>query len=118
VNIITYVTVFHTGKAEPCVRRPQAEPGSEKRASYYKSMVYNLRSINKNVGHLKAVELKQVDLENHQMRRRKANGMSLSYIDQEIGALRRAIRKAADNDKISYDALRAFRNLSNLLPKK
>jgi len=30
VNIITYVTVFHTGKAEPCVRRSQAEPGSEK----------------------------------------------------------------------------------------
>ncbi|VVS95318.1 tyrosine-type recombinase/integrase [Desulfoluna spongiiphila] len=93
--------------------------GLEKTKSlkYYSGMVYNLKTFNRELGHVRVSDLKQVDLENYQMRRKSA-GMSDSYVDQEVGTIRRAIRKAADNDKLSYDYLRPFRNLKNVMPRK
>jgi len=88
-----------------------------KSLKYHGVMVNNLKIFNRELGHVRISDLKQVDLENYQMRR-KAAGMSDSYVDQEIGTIRRAIKKAADNDKLSYDYLRPFRNLKNVMPKK
>lgn len=88
-----------------------------KSLKYHSVMVYNLKIFNRELGHKRVSDLKQVDLENYQMKR-KAAGMSDSYVDQEVGTIRRAIKKAADNEKLSYDYLRPFRNLKNVMPKK
>lgn len=85
--------------------------------SYFKNMLYNFREINKELGHIRVIHLRQVDLENYQVKRKK-KGLSASYIDKETGALYRALKKAADNGKLSYEALRPFRTLDNMLPKK
>lgn len=85
--------------------------------SYYANMVYNFREINQELGQVRTMDLRQVDLENYQAKRKK-RGLADSYIDKETGALHRAIKKAATNDKVPYEALRPFRNLSKMLKKK
>ncbi|WDP83751.1 MAG: hypothetical protein HUN05_14895 [Desulfobacter sp.] len=61
-------------------------------------------------------DLKPVDLENYQIRR-KDLCKSDSYIDQEIGAARGMVNKAWDNDKVSGDALKPFKKITKLLKR-
>jgi integrase len=87
-----------------------------KSKAYFPTLNYNLTSFNKVFGSLVVKDLKPVDLENYQTKRKK-DGYSDSYVDQEIGAARRVINKAFDNDMISGDVLRTFKRVRRLLKR-
>lgn len=89
---------------------------SVKCKAYCPTLNYNLTSFNKVFGLVLVRDLKPVDLENYQTKRKK-EGYSDSYVDQEIGAARRVINKAFDNDMISGDVLRTFKKVRRLLKR-
>lgn len=64
-----------------------------KRLHYYETIKYNLKSFNEVFGDMVINQLKPVDLENYQAKR-KLEGLSDSYIDQQIGAARTMVTKA------------------------
>lgn len=84
--------------------------------AYYKTLKYNLAAFNKNFGQHLVNNLKLLDLENYQSFR-KEEGKSDSYIDQEIGAARRMLVKAWENDMVSGDTLKPFKRLKKMLKK-
>lgn len=87
-----------------------------KKLAYYEVLKTNLASFNAVFGKKLIKNLKAIDLENYQIKR-KDQGKSDSYIDQEIGAARGMINKAWDNDKVSGDAMKPFKKISKLLKK-
>jgi integrase len=89
---------------------------SVKGKAYYPTLNYNLASFNKVFGAVVVRDLKPVDLENYQTKRKK-EGYSDSYVDQEIGAARRVINKAFDNDMVSGDVLKTFKRVRRLLKR-
>lgn len=78
-----------------------------KRLHYYETIKYNLKSFNEVFGDMVINQLKPVDLENYQAKR-KLEGLSDSYIDQQIGAARTMVTKAFYNDLIGGYAVRIF----------
>jgi hypothetical protein len=70
-----------------------------KTLKYYSTLKINLNSFNAVFGNTVVGQLKPVDLENYQAKR-KAQGYSDSYIDQEIGAARTMVNKAFENDLV------------------
>ena len=62
------------------------------------------------------VHIKPADLENYQAKR-KREGYSDSYVDQEIGAARTMINKAFDNDMVGGDTLKVFKKVKKLLKR-
>lgn len=76
----------------------------------------NLDSFLKEFGPRTITSVTRLDLENYQLKR-KNEGRSPSYIDQEIGAARNMLNTAWNGDKISSDALRPFQQLKKLLRK-
>ena len=67
--------------------------------AYFRTVQYNLASFNKVFGETIVRDIKAEALEEYQAKR-KALGLSHSYIDQEIGAARGMINKAFDNDLV------------------
>jgi len=61
-------------------------------------------------------KIKLADLKNYQAER-KDDGKSDSYVDQELGAAKRVVFEAFDNDLISGDTLKAFKRCKKLLKK-
>jgi hypothetical protein len=61
-------------------------------------------------------EIKPVDLENYQMCRRN-EGKADNTIDSEIGTIRAMVNKAFDNDLVSGDAIKAFKQTKKLLKR-
>ena len=62
-------------------------------------------------------QIKPVDLENLQAKRRR-EGNADATIDQELSKVKVIINKAFDNDMISTDTLKSFRVVKPLLRKK
>lgn len=89
---------------------------SVKSKAYFPTLNYNLASFNKVFGAMVVRDIKPVDLENYQSKR-KSEGYSDSYVDQEIGAARRVINKSFDNDMVSGDVLRTFKRVPRLLKR-
>ncbi|MDM7987082.1 MAG: site-specific integrase [Smithella sp.] len=87
-----------------------------KAKAYYKTLEINLASFNKVFGNTKVKDIKKSDLENYQAIRKK-QGLSDSYVDQEIGAARSIIYKAFDDDLISFDHVKVFKKVKKLLKK-
>ncbi len=85
-----------------------------KRLAYYSILIINLNSFNSSFGNVIVNKIKPVDLENYQAKR-KAEGLSDSYIDSQIGAARTMINKAFDNDLVGGDVVKVFRRVDNLL---
>jgi integrase len=85
-----------------------------KRLAYYSILKINLNSFNSSFGNVIVNKIKPVDLENYQAKR-KAEGLSDSYIDSQIGAARTMINKAFDNDLVGGDVVKVFRRVDNLL---
>jgi len=89
---------------------------SVKAKAYYKTLNINLSSFNEKFGNTKVKDIKKSDLENYQAIR-KRDGLSDSYIDQQIGAARSVIYRAFDDDLISIDNVRIFKKVKDLLKK-
>jgi integrase len=87
-----------------------------KSLAYYDVLKINLDSFNAVFGDYIVSSIKPADLENYQARRKK-EGYSDSYIDQEIGAAKTVINKAFDNDLVGGRTLKAFRRVKKLLKK-
>ena len=87
-----------------------------KSKKFYKTIQYNLNSFNHDFGSTIIGYLRPIDLKNYQSKR-KSEGKSDSYIDQEIGAARTMIRMAYDNDIISLEPVMVFSKVKKLLKK-
>lgn len=85
-----------------------------KALAYYPTLVFNLNNFNSSFGTVIVNKLKPVDLENYQAKK-KAEGLSDSYIDSHIGAARTMVNKAFDNDLVSGDVVKVFRRVKKLL---
>ncbi len=82
--------------------------------AYYPILKINLNSFNAVFGNTIVNAIKPVDLENYQAKR-KAEGLSDSYVDAQIGAARTMINKAFDNDLVGGEIVKVFRRVENLL---
>lgn len=80
----------------------------------YPILTINLKSFNSVFGEIIVNQLKPVDLENYQAKR-KAQGQADSYIDQQIAMARAMINKAFDNDIVSGDTIKVFKRVKKLL---
>lgn len=87
---------------------------SLKAKAYYDTVRINLKNFNAEFGNVIVGQIKPVDLENYQAKRKRA-GYSDSYIDQQIGAAKTMVNKAFDNDLVGGDAIKAFKRIRNLL---
>ena len=85
-----------------------------KAKKYYTTLTYNLNSFNAVFGDTVASKIRPFDLENYQTAR-KSQGLSDSYIDQEVGAAKNMIYRAYDNDLVSLDTVRTFQKVKKLL---
>jgi len=85
-----------------------------KAKAYYCTLKINLESFNKVFGETIVKDLKPSDLENYQAKR-KAEGYSDSYIDQEIGAARTVVNKAFYDGLVSGDVVLVFKKVGKLL---
>jgi integrase len=81
---------------------------------YYPTLKINLNKFNSEFGNVIVSQIKPVDLENYQAKR-KALGRSDSTVDQEIAAARNMINKAFDNDLVGGDTLKTFKKVKKLL---
>ena len=85
-----------------------------KARAYYPTLKINLSSFLSEFGNFIVGQIKPVDLENYQAKRKK-EGYSDSYIDNEIGAARTMIIKAFNNDLVGGDTLKVFKRVPRLL---
>jgi integrase len=84
--------------------------------AYHKTLQTILGKFNQDFGNVIVGQIKPVDLENYQIKQKKA-GYSESYIDQQIEAAKNMVTKAFDNDMIGGDCLKPFRKVKKLLKK-
>jgi integrase len=84
--------------------------------AYYDILRIYLNKFNSELGHLVVSQIKPVDLENLQAKR-KAQGYAESTIDREIGAARGMVNKAFDNDMVGGDTLKVFKKIRKLLKR-
>lgn len=87
-----------------------------KALAYCAILKINIGSFNEVFGNDIVSSIKPADLENYQAKRKK-EGYSDSYIDQEIGAAKTVINKAFDNGLVGGDTLKSFRRVKKLLKK-
>ncbi|RJR35121.1 MAG: site-specific integrase [Desulfobacteraceae bacterium] len=92
------------------------ELNSVKNRRYYPTLEFNLASFNEVFGNVVVCDIKPAALENYQAKR-KAEGYSDSYVDQQIGAAKAVIGKAFDNDIVGGDTVKAFKKVKKLLKK-
>lgn len=82
-------------------------------ASYW-VIELSLKKFNTIFGDQLVSQIKSVDLENYQAKRKK-EGMAAATIDHEIGKTKTMIRKAFDNDLVGGDTLRTFNRVKKTL---
>lgn len=92
------------------------EQESVKRLRYFPTLEFNLASFNEVFGHVVVCDIKPADLGNYQAKR-KGEGYSDSYVDQQIGAAKAVIGKAFDNDMVGGEVVKAFKRVKKLLKK-
>jgi integrase len=85
-----------------------------KALSSYWLIELSLKKFNSEFGNMIVSQIKPVDLENYQARK-KAKGKADATIDHEIGAAKTMIFKAFDNDMVSGDTLKTFKVVKKLL---
>ena len=85
-----------------------------KALSSYWLVELSLNKFNSEFGNMIVSQIKPVDLENYQARK-KAKGKADATIDHEIGAAKTMIFKAFDNDMVSGDTLKTFKVVKKLL---
>jgi len=85
-----------------------------KRLARYPILKVNMNSFNQVFGDTIVNQLRPLDLENYQAKR-KAQGQADSYIDQQIAMARAMINKAFDNDLVSGDTIKVFKRVKKLL---
>lgn len=85
-----------------------------KATRYYNTLKINFKNLNAEFGETLIWQLKPIDLENYQAKRKKA-AKSDAYIDHEIGAARAMVNKAFENDMIGGEAVKVFRRVKRLL---
>lgn len=76
-----------------------------------------LKNFNDVFGDFQLNEIRQTDLEEYQLRRKK-QGRAAATIDMEIKYAQTAVTKAYDNDLIDGHCLKAFRKTKRLLQKR
>jgi len=81
---------------------------------YNPSLKIYLNNFNAEFGTFIVNQIKPIDLENYQAKRKVA-GRADATIDQEVGAARGMINKAFDNDMVSGDTLKIFKKVKKLL---
>jgi integrase len=84
--------------------------------AYYATLQIYLKKFNAEYGHLVVGQIKPVDLESLQAKR-KAQGYADATIDQEIGTARGMVNKAFDNDMVGGDTLKVFKKVRKLLKR-
>lgn len=77
----------------------------------------SLQHFNSYFGEMIVGNIKPIDIENYQVKRKKDGGVVKSTIDKELTAVRTMINKAFDNDVVGSDTLKAFKRVKNLLKK-
>jgi integrase len=82
----------------------------------YRQVCVGIRRFSSAHGKSQVNQLKAVDLENLQMKR-KAEGLADSTIDDEIGMVRTMVIKAFDNDMVGGEPLKAFKRTTKLLKR-
>ncbi len=87
-----------------------------KSQAYYPTLKINLASFNVELGAKIISQIKPVDLENYQAKR-KAAGYSDSYVDQEVTAAKTVVNKAFDNDFVSGETVKVFKRVKKLLKR-
>jgi hypothetical protein len=89
---------------------------SVKKLAPYDRVKLALRNFNDVFGEFHLYEIKQVDLEEYQERRKEQNRADAT-IDMEIKYAQTAVTKAFDNDMVDGHCLKAFRRTKRLLEK-
>ena len=84
--------------------------------SYYPTLRFCLDRFNEKFGSMVVSQIKPVDLENYQAKR-KADGRADSTIDHQIASARTMVIKAFDNDLIGGDTLKVFKRVKKMLKK-
>lgn len=87
---------------------------SVKALARFSILKINLNTFNADFGNTIVNQLKPVDLENYQAKR-KAQGHADSYVDQQIAMARAMVNKAFDNDIVSGDTIKVFKRVKKLL---
>jgi len=83
---------------------------------YFPTLTINLASFNQELGGTIVGQIKSVDLENYQAKR-KVEGYSDAYIDRQIEAARAMINKAFDNDMVTGETVKVFRRVKKMLKR-
>lgn len=89
---------------------------SVKKLASYDRVTVVLKNFSAVCGDFQVNEIKQVDLEEYQQRRKK-QGRADATIDMEIKYAQTAVTKAFDNDMVDGRCLKAFRKTKRLLEK-
>jgi integrase len=87
-----------------------------KSMSYFPTLKIYLKKFNSEFGNTTVNQIKAVDLENLQAKR-KAKGKADSTVDQEIAAARVVIKAGFDNDLVGGDTLKVFKKVKRLLKR-
>lgn len=87
---------------------------SVKTLSSYWLVELCLNKFNAEFGNMIVADIKLADLENYQVKRKRA-GLAPATIDHEIGKAKTMIFKAFDNDLVGGEALKAFRRVKKTL---
>jgi hypothetical protein len=85
-----------------------------KSASSYRIIGIRLNNLNSEIGNKLVADIKPMDLENYRAKREK-QGLSDSYIDDELIAGKTVVNKAFKNGMISIDTLRAFKSVKTVV---
>ena len=88
-----------------------------KAKAYHYVLGINLKSFNKVFGKVRVSGIKKSDILNYQQLR-KNEGLSDSYVDQEVTAARTMVNAAYDDDRIGPEAPGVFRKIGKLLKNK
>ncbi len=86
-----------------------------KNAPSYRVIRIRLNNLNKVIGDEIVADIKPMDLDNYRARREK-EGLSDSYIDDEIGAGKMVVNWAFKNELIDGETLRKFQGVKKALP--
>jgi integrase len=87
-----------------------------KNRKYAPTLALNLRAFNRTFGTRSVTSILPSDLKEYQVAR-KAAGYSDSYVDQELGAAKRAIYEAHANKKAAAETVLVFKGVRGLLKR-
>lgn len=85
-----------------------------KSAPSYRIICIRLKNLNEEIGNKIVSDIQPIDIENYRAKREK-QGLSDSYIDDEITAGKTVVNRAFKNGMISIDTLRNFKSVKSIL---